>query len=114
MGDFEVTLTFSVNAQDRFDAARQVYVLIKNKTPSSFWVCNEGGVGDEVRIDGNGGASTGAAPEATVHELVEDLYRLGVQFGAGNIREVEGQHNARVDGLKRRLISAAAANVSKL
>lgn len=108
MGDFEVTLTFSVKAEDRFDAAAQVYALIDANTPTLYWVCNEGGVGDEVRVDRptrSGGSDLAAM---SVHELVEDLYRLGVSFGSGKLSDGEADHKARVEDVKRRLVSAAA------
>jgi hypothetical protein len=108
MGDFEVTLTFSVKAEDRFDAANQVYALIDAQTPTAFWVCNEGGVGDEVRVDGRPRPAHEGVATQSVHELVDDLYRLGVSFGAGKSHDSEHDHLAKVDEIKRRLISAAA------
>lgn len=108
MGDFEVTLTFSVKAQDRFDAAKHVYRLIDAQTPTSYWVCNEGGVGDEVRVEGGLRSGNAEVAEESVHELVDDLYRLGVSYGAGKVGEDKQEHTARVDDIKRRLVTAAS------
>ena len=108
MGDFEVTLTFNVKAEDRFDAAAQVYTLIDVQTPTSFWVCNEGGVGDEVRVDRASQSDHEAFAQKGVHELVDDLYRLGVLFGAGKSLDGEHDHQAKVEEIKRRLVTAAA------
>lgn len=108
MGDFEVTLTFIISAEDRFDAARRVYGLIDAQTPTSFWVCNEGGVGDEVRVEGMPLPRTDSLAQESVHELVDDLYRLGVAFGAAEIGDDERAHVERVKRTKRLLITAVA------
>jgi hypothetical protein len=108
MGEFEVNLSFKVRAEDRFDAARRIYAMIEAAPPRTFWVCNEGGVGDEVRLTGerisHADIGRGATPE-NIFDLLEDLYRLGVQFGAGSTGLDEAEHEARVDDVKKRLLA---------
>ena len=112
MGEFEVSLSLKVEAEDRFDAARKVYALIGEATPTRYWVCNEGGVGDEVVVTAD---EEPERPDFSSNDnpvdLVEQLYRLGVSYGAGTTRTSEDAHQAEVDAIETRLITALSATV---
>lgn len=111
MGDFEVTFSITVKAQDRHDAAEQVYALISKSTPTAFWVGNDGGVGDEVRVDAAPAQHHSASSAPDVTALIEDLYRLGIMQGADS-DDVDSGSKAKAADVKARLI-ALYANLAR-
>jgi hypothetical protein len=110
MGDFEVSLTYHLKAEDQHDAAQKAFRLICDMTPDCFWIKNEAGVAEEVKLDEDRKHQAMARGRKTIREsdlatLLNELLGAGIAIGAhGDDPRLVRERYTKAEQLKRRII----------
>jgi hypothetical protein len=105
LGEFEVTLTYRIEAEDMHKAAAKIYRMISEAPPVRYWVVNEGGVGEEIEIpaDERRIDDTGARPRDNVLDLAEELLRVGIMIGSPDVTEPEDELRQRAETIRKKI-----------